>query len=306
MEKYLQQLIEDLETAAKNPPKRPYIEPPPFLEDDDVMAELALIPYLTIEELTGIKQEAFPEVIQMQGEQWQKLNDAIFKVFESLHLDLVDAPAGIPPEVLYEVLTTNWQHPVQYLPSSGMDLELCTGDPMSCPYGDYCDCDEAFDAYELPEKFTNSITHIVQLLESGNICYLEPDTLEMEYVPKITLDDAPHESTVNAGFDLADQALKHEKWDNCYVFKPLEKSDSLKIMKAFAKSMEDEILQEHLLFVLNHVKAFENFNAVISKSGQSDNWFYFKMMWLEDHVKQIIYFNIHQLPDNADNNDLPF
>ena len=55
---------------------------------------------------------------------------------------------NIPPEILYEVLATNRKTWVQYLPSSGMDLELCTGDPMDCPYGEYCSCGDEWE-----EKF---------------------------------------------------------------------------------------------------------------------------------------------------------
>jgi len=175
MEKYIQQTIDDLETVAQNPPKPSYIEPPPHLEGDEVISELALVPFKTIEELTGIKQKVFPEIIHLQGDQWQRVNDTILKVFGALNIELVDAPPGMPPEWLYEVLTTNWQHPVQYLPASGMDLELCTSDPMTCPYGEYCDCDEAFDEYELPEKFTPIINPFAQSIDAGFICYLNPE-----------------------------------------------------------------------------------------------------------------------------------
>ncbi len=145
MEKYIKQLIEDLEQVAANPPANPYIEPPPHLEDDKRITELALVPFKSIEEWTGIKQQVFPESTELGGDQWERVNKAIFKVYESLKLDLVDMPPDIPPERLYEVLTLCWDEPVQYLPSSGMDLELCSGDPMTCPYGEFCDCGEDYD-----------------------------------------------------------------------------------------------------------------------------------------------------------------
>jgi hypothetical protein len=305
MEKYIQQLIEDLEEVAKNPPKPYYIEPPPHLEDDDVISELALVPFKTIEELTGIKQEVFPESIYLKGDQWQRVNDAIFKVLESLHIELVDAPPGIPPEGLYEVLTTNWQHPVQYLPSSGMDLELCTGDPMTCPYGNYCDCGEDFDEFELPEKFTAIINQIAQSIDAGFICYLNPETLEMEDVPKSLMDD-PHEFEMTTGFALEEEELKYETWDECYVFEPLDSDESFRIMEAFAENVKDEILQEQLFYVLRCKKPFANFKEVIYSSGQNENWFQFKMNWMEDHVKQIIYSEIYKMPENFDDNELPF
>ena len=48
MEQYINQLIDDLETAAKNPPKPTYIEPPPHIAEYPVISELALVPFKTI------------------------------------------------------------------------------------------------------------------------------------------------------------------------------------------------------------------------------------------------------------------
>jgi len=142
MQRYIEQLIEDLDLAANNPPNPAYIETPPHLDDYPQIAELALAPFQSIEELTGISEEAFPHVLDLSVEECEAVNEAIFRVFESLHIELVDAPEDLPPEMLYDVLTSNWDYGVQYLPSSGFDLELCTGDPETCPYGEFCDCDE--------------------------------------------------------------------------------------------------------------------------------------------------------------------
>lgn len=305
MEKYVNQLIEDLNRVADNPPPEPYIEPPPHLADCPFIAELALVPLKTLEELTGIKQEAFPDMIDLQGDQWQRVNEAIFNVFESLKIELIDAPPDIPTEWLYEVLTTNWQAEVQYLPSSGMDFELCTGDPMTCPYGEYCDCGEEFDMYELPEKFAQCINPIAQSIDAGFICHLNPETLETEEIPKILIDD-PHEFKMVTGYGLEDEELKHESWNECYTFEPLEPQESFKIMETFAETMEDEILREELFYALKNKNPFANFKRVINKNGQSDIWFFFKLDYLEDHVKQIIYAEIHKTKENLNDHDLPF
>jgi len=305
MQKYINQLIEDLEEVAKNPPTPSYIEPPPHLEEDEVISELALVPFKTIEELTGIKQEIFPEIIHLQGDQWQRVNDAIFKVFESLHIELVDAPPGIPPEWLYDVLTTNWHHPVQYLPSSGMDLELCTGDPMTCPYSEFCSCGEEFDEFELPEKFAPVINPIAQSIDAGFICYLNPETMEMKDFPKSLTDD-PNEFETSTSYAVQEEELKFKSWNKCFFFKPPDSNESFQIMEAFAENTEDEILQEQLFYALSSKKPFANFKEAIHSSKQSDNWFFFKMNWLEEHVKQIIYDKIHKMPENFNDNELPF
>ncbi len=145
MDLYIQQLIEDLERVADNPPAMPYIEPPPHLEEESEIAELALIPFKSISEWTGLDPDIFPDFHRLTVLQCTKVTEAIFKVFQSLKIDVIDIPKDIPPEYLYEVLSTSFDLYVQYLPSSGFDLELCTGDPHTCPYMEGCDCGESFE-----------------------------------------------------------------------------------------------------------------------------------------------------------------
>lgn len=140
MERYIKQLIEELNWVAANPPVQPHIETPPHLKEDPVIAELALVPFRPIEEWTGIKRDVFPYMIDLDPDQCHLLNEAILKVYESLNLSLEDLPEDFPPELLYNVLTSNWDYPVQYLYSSGMDVELCTGNPNTCPWGPFCAC----------------------------------------------------------------------------------------------------------------------------------------------------------------------
>jgi len=140
MQHYLQQLIEDLEEAARHPPALPFIEPPPFIENNPVAAELALIPFKPIAEWTGIDENVFPAMYLLSADDAARINQAILGLLESIGVEIVDIPEDFPPEQLYDVLINNWDQPVQYLPSSGYDLELCTGDPQTCPYGESCDC----------------------------------------------------------------------------------------------------------------------------------------------------------------------
>ena len=155
MKRYVEQLIEDLEYASKHPPAKPFIEPPPHIAGDPVISELALIPFKTIETWTGIKQVAFPSMMRLTDNQIKLLNVAIFKLLDSLQIELVDKPKSLPDDVLYDIVTDNWHDFVQYLPSSGFDWELCTGDPDTCPYGDFCDCMNDLPEEEAPPLENN-------------------------------------------------------------------------------------------------------------------------------------------------------
>ena len=157
MQQYVEQLIEDLEYAAKNPPQNPYIEPPPHLDDDPVISELALVPFKSIEEWTGIKQNVFPNIFRLSDDQINNINEAILKLMNSLNIDLLDIPKDLPVEILYDVIIDHWDAPVQYLPSSGFDLEFCTGDPQTCPFGEFCDCDEELPVEEPQDKINYDV-----------------------------------------------------------------------------------------------------------------------------------------------------
>lgn len=102
----------------------------------------------SIEELTGIKSEAFPYSTYLEGGQWEALPEAIFKVFDAFCIELVDKPEDLPPELLYDFLTTNWDYLVQFLPVSGFDLELCFGHLVTCDYGEFCACNKAHNFQE--------------------------------------------------------------------------------------------------------------------------------------------------------------
>lgn len=145
MQRYIQQLIEDLEQAANNPPPKPYIEAPPHLAERADIEELALVPFRPISEWIEIDSICFPEMTQLTAGQCRNINEAIFNVFKALRIELIDLPDDIPPEILYDALTTNWDQNVQYLPLSGHDLDLCSGYQDTCPYQGYCDCGEPPD-----------------------------------------------------------------------------------------------------------------------------------------------------------------
>ncbi|MDP1622439.1 MAG: hypothetical protein Q8M08_08875 [Bacteroidales bacterium] len=140
MQHYLQQLIEDLEEAAQNPPSATFIEPPPHLENLRFAAELALVPFKPISEWTGINDKVFPQMYLLSADDAACVNKAILNLLASIGVEIVDIPLDFPPELLYNALISIWDEPVQYLPSSGYDLELCTDDPETCPYGDLCSC----------------------------------------------------------------------------------------------------------------------------------------------------------------------
>ncbi|NLU40538.1 MAG: hypothetical protein GXX78_16795 [Bacteroidales bacterium] len=298
MDKYIQQLVEDLELAAHNPPKPSYIETPEGFEDFQSIVNLGLTPFKTIEQLTGIKQEAFPDLTYLEGRHWRALLDAIFVVFDSLKIKLIDAPIGIPKEWLYEAIRSNWNYPVQYLPDEGMDLELCVGDNDSCPYGIFCSCDiewpddeEYFELeMKIPEKYLPMLPKIAEAIDAGWVCIMYNDTLELKtlsqddfYTPKDT--DALF-SFLNRGDDNIFELSER------FIFEPLLRYEHENMMEEFASRVRGEPLRKNLFDAFDTINPIERFTTIVLQSDEKNNWLAFRQEWLEDHIKAIIWQEI--------------
>lgn len=139
MQSYLKQLQEDIDNVIKNPPPAPYIEIPPHMADMPDMAEVVLTPPTTLEELTGIPFEAFPNILELREGQWEPLTGVLMRLLESLNMEIIDLPENYPDDAVYDLIVNNWDEPLQYLPNAGYDIEFCTRDPETCPYGEDCD-----------------------------------------------------------------------------------------------------------------------------------------------------------------------
>lgn len=277
MEKYISQLIADLETAAQNPPAKPWIETPPHLKEYPEIAEIALVPYKSIEKWSGISMEMFPEMWQLSADQCRQVNRAIFKLFDSLNLRLVDLPGNMPPEILYEVLTTNWDQPMQYLPGSGMDLEFCTGDPSDCPYDDYCEACLEEEATKLSKKLRELVPKIAVSMDAGQVFFLNPETYETEEIAQSTLN--------NQVMENREETYAYEIWEQCWVFEPFKPSISLQIMENFAFQLYDPDLREKLLDALDKPSPLTHFMAALEGTDDLQDWFGYKQYQLEKQVK---------------------
>lgn len=152
MQKYINQLLSDLENVIKNPPSAPYIEVPPHMADVPDLAEIALSPPTTLVELTGIPFVAFPNILDLKKKQWEVLAVALKRLLEALNMQITDLPDGYPDDALYDVIVNHWEEPLQYLPLAGYDLEFCSGNQDTCPYGEDCNfCFGDFDDSEPTE-----------------------------------------------------------------------------------------------------------------------------------------------------------
>lgn len=145
IEQYVNQLIEDLNNATEKIISKPDIPDNIDIRSVKDMAELIENPFLTIEELTGISQNAFPDHIDMDGIQTRKVLKAMLELMDAFKIK-IHYPAELPFEMKFEAFREGWDTTyVKHLPYSGDDVDFCTDDPQTCPYGEYCDCGKEID-----------------------------------------------------------------------------------------------------------------------------------------------------------------
>jgi hypothetical protein len=146
MHRYVKQLLEDLETAAANPPASPCIDFPHDFEVDPWISELALSPFKPISEWDGLDSALFPPRRLLTARQMTMLFNAMVKVLDSLNIELF-LPENFPKNRKYSSLVLEWETPVQYLPHSGYDLSLCKDSWETCPHRKYCICPDVEDLF---------------------------------------------------------------------------------------------------------------------------------------------------------------
>ena len=152
------------------------------------------------------------------------------------------------------------------------------------------------EAEPIPEKYRKVVAKIAESIDAGEVCYLNPDTLELEEIYKEFLVD-PEEYESMTGESYESLGLKHDEWDNCFTFEPLDSHDSFRIMEGFTEKMEDQKFQNQLINALNRRKPFANFKFLIDNSDYRQDWFDFKNQWLREYVWEQLERELRYLQD---------
>lgn len=146
MERYLEQLIEDLHAARKNAPVN---VPQSQLDDQQILEELREIDRIIEQEhekpmhlIFGIDPSLFPPYENLNEEQAANLAEEIIELFLHFNIDPV-YPENYPKEKLYPLLIQKLNEPFLYFPMGMTHLELCNFESSKCPFENgYCNCKE--------------------------------------------------------------------------------------------------------------------------------------------------------------------
>lgn len=126
---------------------------------------------------------------------------------------------------------------------------------------------------EIPEKFKALVHDIAEFIDSGYVCYLNPDTMKYKEIPCEFYDNLYLEDDKGI---WQKEVEKIDNWDKKILIKPLESHESFKIMKCFVDKIPDDRLKNKLWNALERNRPFANFKKLIDYSNFRQDWFKFK------------------------------
>ncbi len=146
MEKYLQQLVEDLREAARNVP-----EPDPLwtfsdADDPEELEEFADIerylhgPQEKLSAIVGIETIQLPPAERLTDDQLARLYEELKALLLAYHF-VPDFPEGLPERLCYTLLRAHWDDEHVYVGSGEIHLDYCVYAIDECVFPpEFCEC----------------------------------------------------------------------------------------------------------------------------------------------------------------------
>lgn len=145
--------------------------------------------------------------------------------------------------------------------------------------------DEEEEIIVVPEKFRLLVKDIADSIGIGQVCYINPATLEVVEIPYELLE---------ASFWEGDESIweseldKTNQWDSKITIQPLQPQESFRIMELFTEKISDSEFQNQLHIALRQKKPFARFKNMIDHSAFRQDWFSFKQEYLEKYVAGLL------------------
>jgi len=125
---------------------------------------------------------------------------------------------------------------------------------------------------QIDEKYRPVVKEIAEYLGMGHIVFVNPKTLEIDFVPK------------NYETFTADIDFDYDKVEDWIEIEPLDSHESFMIMESFVESLPNSKEKNRLADAIGGHKPFANFNRLIHNSEERENWFRYRTCQLEKYV----------------------
>ncbi|MGB1243216.1 MAG: hypothetical protein ACPG49_11885 [Chitinophagales bacterium] len=155
MQKYIKQLLQDLQAAHNNQPAKvdyKLLHPnhpaadPQYEGILDYIIEWENAPKWKMDDLFGISSNVFPPLDKLNEVQLQQLVEAIRQLWQAFNIytEIPETNPPIPSERIYQILLNYWRDKtIGYVSEGILHLEFCDYEVSRCPWGEtHCQCKE--------------------------------------------------------------------------------------------------------------------------------------------------------------------
>ncbi len=158
---------------------------------------------------------------------------------------------------------------------------------------------------ELPEKFRPMVNEIAQYMDMGMICYLNPKTVELSFIPQELFYDLERSDDVEEIKQQLDEkhgwlTVNFLDWEESIEFDPFPTNEAFRVMEKYVYTLpNNEKLRGKLTHALRNRKPFANFNHIINNSDLREEWFEFKKQYLDNLVAEQLLEKLKKLEENS-------
>ena len=136
MDRYIEQLIEELKKAEENPTPEPDFGST-YEEFETTMLQIEEEENHPAEQILNVSYQELPPVERLNQKQVEKLLDAIISALSAKGTDVSVPGNDVPDELVYTELRKKFQEGFRAMP--GWVIDFCSGDCPSCAFVDYCE-----------------------------------------------------------------------------------------------------------------------------------------------------------------------
>jgi hypothetical protein len=138
MDRYIKQLMEEIDEVLSGSIDPPWIENPMEFDEFPEIEEFENMPEKPIASWLDKESKLFPPVDFLNVNHMKMLSQIMVKAFEKINVK-VELPGKIDVADKYSLLLELWDEPVPFLSFGTYHVNFCTGDCGSCRIQKYCD-----------------------------------------------------------------------------------------------------------------------------------------------------------------------
>ena len=144
MERYLQQLVDDLKKAAKNAPQPKHSANKPVNDEQSFREHIKQVelylhgPREKLSDIIGVPLLMLPGDEKLTDGQLEILVGEMIKLWQAWNIH-PEYPEGVPARMLYRAMRREWESERSLMDGGEIHIEFCSELPEECAFPGYCE-----------------------------------------------------------------------------------------------------------------------------------------------------------------------